>query len=199
MNLEPNLQNKIQLIVGLGNPGPTYEATRHNVGAWFVETLANEHGCSLTTESKFQGRTARIRLDDEDYWLLVPTTYMNQSGLAVKTMCQYYKIPPENIFVAHDELDFPAGTARLKQDGGHGGHNGIRDIIQHLQCKNFHRLRIGIGHPGHRDLVTDYVLHKPSKKEYDLIMNSINSATEILPSLLSGNFQQAIRNLHNES
>lgn len=191
------MQNRIQLIVGLGNPGPTYEATRHNAGAWFVHTLAKEMALSLKQEPKFSGQTARLSLNNESYWLLIPTTFMNKSGIAVKAFCHFYKIPPEAVLVAHDELDFPAGITRLKQDGGHGGHNGLRDIIQQLQNKNFHRLRIGIGHPGHRDQVIDYVLHTPSKKEYELIMGSITSATEIVPALLSGDIQLAMRQLHN--
>jgi PTH1 family peptidyl-tRNA hydrolase len=196
--LEHSLPRKIQLIVGLGNPGLSYEATRHNVGAWFVEAVAREQGLPLKTESKLMGRAAKVRLDNEEYWLFVPNTFMNHSGLAVKTICHFYKIPPEEVLVVHDELDFPAGTARLKYNGGHGGHNGIRNIIEQLHQRDFSRLRIGIGHPGHRDLVTDYVLHKPSKKEYELIMSAIHSATIILPSLLNGDFDQAVENLHRD-
>jgi PTH1 family peptidyl-tRNA hydrolase len=190
------LQNSIQLIVGLGNPGPSYEGTRHNVGAWFVELLAEEYAVSLNLESKFSGRVARLTLPQANCWLLIPTTYMNRSGLAVKAIASFYKIPPEAILVAHDELDFPAGTTRFKQEGGHGGHNGLRDIINQLQANNFHRLRIGIGHPGHRDLVTDYVLNRPSKKDQELILNSIQNASLALPNFLSGNYQQAIAQLH---
>lgn len=159
--------------------------------------LAKENNIELKAEAKFSGLTARIQLNHQDYWLLIPTTFMNRSGLAVRAISYFYKIPPEAILVAHDELDFPVGTIRLKQDGGHGGHNGLRDIIAHLG-KNFHRLRIGIGHPGHRDQVTDYVLSRPSKKEQELILHSIHSAGLVLPSFLSGNQQQAIQQLHNE-
>lgn len=193
------MQNKIQLIVGLGNPGPNYEDTRHNVGAWFVELLAEENAVKLQTESKFFGKTGRLQIDNQDYWLLIPTTFMNRSGLSVKMMAHFFKIPPEAILVAHDELDFPVGTVRLKQDGGPGGHNGIRDIIQQLQSKNFHRLRIGIGHPGHRDQVTDYVLNRPSKKDNELIRHSLRTAQSVLPTFVTGNFQQAIQQLHNEN
>lgn len=190
------MANKIQLVVGLGNPGQQYELTRHNAGAWFVESLANEHSVSLQSESKFQGRIARIQTADLDYWLLIPSTYMNKSGLAIKMVAHFYKIPPEAILIAHDELDFPPGITRFKQEGGHGGHNGIRDTIDHLQSKNFQRLRIGIGHPGHRDQVTDYVLNRPSKKDYELIMESIDLARAVLPTFLSGDFQKAIAQLH---
>lgn len=192
------MQDKIQLIVGLGNPGPDYETTRHNAGAWFVEMLAKEYSVELKSEAKFLGKVGRIQFNHQQYWLLIPTTFMNRSGLSVKTLINFYKIPPEEILVAHDELDFPPGTTRLKKDGGHGGHNGLRDIIQQLHTRNFHRLRIGIGHPGHRDQVTDYVLNRPTKKEFDLIMNSIDAAKMVLPSFLSGDFQQAMQLLHND-
>ncbi len=182
--------------MGLGNPGATYEATRHNAGAWFVELLAKKNHISLTSEAKFLGRTARVQASDY-YWLFIPTTFMNHSGRAVKALCHFYKIPPEAILIAHDDLDFPAGTAKLRQHGGHGGHNGLKDIIQHLQSKNFKRLRIGIGHPGNRDLVTDYVLHPPSKKEHELILTAIHAAIDVIPTLLSGNFEKAMQILHN--
>jgi PTH1 family peptidyl-tRNA hydrolase len=191
------LLNRIQLIVGLGNPGQQYEATRHNVGAWFVEKLAQENGVRLQQETKFQGRVGRIVLDQCDYWLLIPTTYMNHSGLSVKLMSHFYKIPPAAILVAHDELDFPPGITRFKQDGGHGGHNGIRDIIAQLDTKIFNRLRIGIGHPGDRDQVTDYVLNRPSKKDVELIWDSLGLAETVLPTFLSGDYQKAIALLHN--
>ncbi len=159
--------------------------------------LAQENTVSLQFESKFHGHVGRFQVKDQDYWLLIPTTYMNHSGTAVKSLSYFYKIPPEAILIAHDELDFPAGTIRLKQNGGHGGHNGIRDIIQHLHNKNFHRLRIGIGHPGHRDQVLNYVLSRPSKKDFELIQHSFESAKLILPLFLAGNFQQAVQQLHN--
>lgn len=190
------MPNKIQLIVGLGNPGQQYEATRHNVGAWFIEMLAREFSIDLKTENKFQGSIGRIQTTEYDLWLLIPTTYMNKSGLAVKALSHFYKIPPEAILVAHDELDFPPGITRFKQEGGHGGHNGIRDVIDHLQSKNFHRLRIGIGHPGHRDQVTDYVLSRPSKKDHELIVDSLELAKSVLPTFISGDYQKAIALLH---
>lgn len=192
------MSGKIQLIVGLGNPGQQYEATRHNVGAWFVELIANEHNIQFQSETKFHGKVARVQSGTQDFWLLLPTTYMNKSGLAVRMMSQFYKIPADSILIAHDELDFSPGVVRFKQEGGHGGHNGIRDVIEQLQTKHFHRLRIGIGHPGHRDDVTDYVLNRPSKQDHKLIMASLESAKSVLPTFLSGDFQKAIAELHNK-
>jgi peptidyl-tRNA hydrolase, PTH1 family len=190
------LQDGIRLIVGLGNPGPDYEATRHNVGVWFVKMLAGD--TQLKLEAKLHGWVARVKLKEHSYWLMVPTTFMNHCGLAVKTMANFYKISPQAILVVHDDLDFPPGTIRLKQDGGDGGHNGLRDIIQHLHTRNFHRLRIGIGHPGHKDQVIDYVLRRPSKKDHALIIDAMNAAQLILPTFLVGNYQHAIQQLHNQ-
>lgn len=185
------------MIVGLGNPGQRYEATRHNAGAWFVELFAQTHNIKLQLETKFHSLVGRAQPNSTDCWLLIPTTYMNQSGLALKAFSTFYKIPPEAILVAHDELDFSPGIVKLKQDGGHGGHNGLRDIITHLHSKNFHRLRIGIGHPGHRDQVTDYVLSRPAKKEYECIVDAMTAANSVLPLFLAGDFQQATQLLHN--
>jgi PTH1 family peptidyl-tRNA hydrolase len=190
------LQAPIEMIVGLGNPGKEYAETRHNAGAWFVESLAQQAGVSFKFEAKFHGQSSVMQLGDSRVRLLIPTTYMNHSGQAVRAMAQFYQISPESILVAHDELDFPAGVVRLKQGGGHGGHNGLRDIIAQLGEKNFHRLRIGIGHPGHSSQVHDYVLSRPSKKDHQLIMDVINSATSVLPELASGQVQKAIRQLH---
>nr|MDQ2995055.1 aminoacyl-tRNA hydrolase [Pseudomonadota bacterium] len=157
----------IKLIVGLGNPGPQYASTRHNVGAWLVEELARQHHTALRADTKFLGQYCKIRLGDQECLLLVPTTFMNLSGQSVKALAQYYKIAPEEILVAHDELDFPTGQIRFKHDGGHGGHNGLRDIISHLHSKTFHRLRIGIDHPGNRDDVVGYVLKPPRASEQE--------------------------------
>jgi PTH1 family peptidyl-tRNA hydrolase len=190
------VQPPIQLIVGLGNPGPEYSDTRHNVGAWFTELLAEQHNLSLKPETKFKGLVSRIQNGTVDCWLLNPSTYMNHSGQAVKAMASFYKIPPEAILVAHDELDFPAGTIKLKQDGGHGGHNGLRDIIRHLNSQNFHRLRIGIGHPGHRDHVIDYVLHTPSRSDHQQIMAALDETLPLMPELLAGNVQAVTKKLH---
>ena len=154
----------IKLIVGLGNPGSEYRGTRHNAGADFVEELARQCSTSLQGESKFFGLAGRVTLSGHDLRLLIPTTFMNRSGKAVAAMAGFFKIAPEEILVAHDELDIPPGTARFKQGGGHGGHNGLRDIVPALgNNKDFYRLRIGIGHPGHASKVTGYVLGAPSQ------------------------------------
>ncbi len=189
---------KIQLIVGLGNPGPQYAPTRHNVGAWFVEQLARRESETLRNESKFFGHAAKLTSFSTPCWLLNPSTYMNESGKAVNALAQFYKISPENILVAHDELDFSAGEIRLKEGGGHGGHNGLRDIINHLGTKDFLRLRIGIGHPGHKDRVTPYVLSPPAKKDKVLIDGAIDDGLAVSGDLINGNLQTAFRYLHNE-
>ncbi len=188
----------IQLIVGLGNPGQRYANTRHNVGAWLVESLAKQHSAHLKLESKFKGQVARISLHDHDCWLLIPNTFMNLSGQAVKALADFYKIPAEAILVAHDELDFPAGVIRLKQGGGAGGHNGLKDILAQLHTPNFVRLRIGIGHPGDRDLVHDYVLNPPSKHETTLIETAIDNALTIMNDLAEGHLQKAMQTLHSK-
>ncbi|GAB3286380.1 aminoacyl-tRNA hydrolase [Parahaliea aestuarii] len=187
----------IQLIAGLGNPGSDYRGTRHNAGADFVEALARQCGATLQSEGKFFGLTARITLAGQDLRLLIPTTYMNRSGQAVAAMASFYKIEPEQILVAHDELDIPAGQARFKQGGGHGGHNGLRDIVPALgNSKDFHRLRIGIGHPGHASKVTGYVLGRPSADERTRIDLSIDEAIAALPLLLDGDGTRAMTRLH---
>jgi PTH1 family peptidyl-tRNA hydrolase len=183
--------------VGLGNPGEAYADTRHNVGAWFTQRLAEQDNAPLQTEPKFHGRTCLIQSDTHKIRLLIPTTFMNNSGRAVRAMAQFYQIPLESILVAHDELDFPAGIVRLKKDGGHGGHNGLRDIVQHLG-PNFYRLRIGIGHPGHSSQVSDYVLSRPSKEDYALITYAIEQAIRILPELVLGDAQKAMQQLHTD-
>ena len=189
-----------KLIVGLGNPGNEYRGTRHNAGADFVEELAGQHGCTLQAESKFFGLSGRISLAGHDLRLLIPTTFMNRSGKAVAAMASFYKIKPEEILVAHDELDIPAGTARFKRGGGHGGHNGLRDIVPALgNNKNFFRLRVGIGHPGHASKVTGYVLGAPSRVDRDRIDASISEAIAALPLLLDGDDTKAMTQLHSFS
>jgi PTH1 family peptidyl-tRNA hydrolase len=191
------LSNHIQLIVGLANPGPEYTNTRHNAGAWYIEQLANWHNTSLKAESKFFGQTARINIDGHDVRLLVPTTFMNCSGKAVAAMTKFYQIPVENILVAHDELDLEPGIAKFKQGGGHGGHNGLRDIISSMSNnKNFHRLRIAIGHPGHKDKVTGYVLGKAPKIQQDLIDGAIDEAVRSTSLIYSSGFDGAKNRLH---
>ena len=186
----------IQLVVGLGNPGKEYEKTRHNVGAWFVDRLAQRHSATLKAEKKFFGAVAKINIAGKAVWLLIPTTYMNESGKAIAAIAKFYKIPPEAILVAHDELDFPVGQMRIKEGGGHGGHNGLRDIMRHLKTGDFFRLRIGIGHPGHKDKVTPYVLSQPSKSDKERIQLAIDDGLRAIPDIVSGKFEKAMRHLH---
>lgn len=188
----------IKLIVGLGNPGAEYADTRHNVGVWFIEQLAKHEGGILRSESKFHGQICKVNIDGHSIWLLRPDTYMNESGRAVSAVCRFYKIEANEILVAHDELDFPAGDIRLKENGGHGGHNGLRDIMSHVKRQDFLRLRIGIGHPGDRDKVTPYVLSNPSRSDKDKILSSIDEGLYAVPKLVSGEVQEAFRYLHSE-
>lgn len=190
----------IKLIAGLGNPGNEYRGTRHNAGADFVEELARQCGSPLQPESKFFGLAGRIILAGHDLRLIIPTTFMNRSGKAVAAIASFYKISPEEILIAHDELDIPAGTARFKQGGGHGGHNGLRDIVPALgNNKNFHRLRIGIDHPGHASKVSGYVLSQPSQVDRTRIDASIDEAIAALPLLLDGDATKAMTRLHSFS
>lgn len=185
----------IQLIVGLGNPGREYEETRHNAGAWFVEQLARTHRVTLQNESKFCGLTGRLQVAGQDLKLLIPTTFMNLSGQSVAAFANFYKISADAILVAHDELDLPPGSARFKQ-GGSGGGNGVRDIIARLGNNSFHRLRIGIGHPGSADKVTGYVLNKPTSDERISIDRALDAATAVLPLAISGQWTRAMTQLH---
>lgn len=186
----------IKLIVGLGNPGAEYARTRHNVGAWLVESIAADAGTTLNFETKFHGNIANCRINGEKIFLLVPTTYMNDSGRSVLAVAHYYKIAPEAILVAHDELDIPVGDIKLKQDGGHGGHNGLRDIIKHLGSKNFVRVRIGIGHPGDRKRVTNYVLSAPNAQDEAKIVDGIHLLENYLPDLVAGQLAATMKTIH---
>lgn len=188
----------IALIVGLGNPGPEYDGTRHNAGADFVKSFADSHFLTFKKDNKFQGYYTRLQQDGLDCHLLIPTTYMNCSGQAVRAVANFYKIPPEHILVAHDDLDLPPGTVRIRQSGGHGGHNGVRDIMSHLNTKDFYRVRIGIDHPGNRADVTNYVLKKAPNKEQILIAKAMDDALRVTPQLLEGDIQDAIQSLHTE-
>ncbi len=191
--------NAVQLIVGLGNPGPEYDQTRHNAGAFFVERLASAQGVNLSFDKKYFGLTGKFSHQGRDIRLLIPTTYMNRSGQAVAALANFFRIKPEEILVAHDELDMPPGVCKLKQGGGHGGHNGLRDIIACLANQNnFHRLRIGIGHPGHSSQVSNYVLSRAPRSEQDLTNTSIEFALGVLPDLLDGNFSRAMQQLHSQ-
>ena len=192
------MSSGIRLIAGLGNPGPAYENTRHNAGAWFTTGLAEQAGASLKQDSRFHGQHAILRSESgqHELHLLIPSTFMNLSGQSVAALARYYDIPAESILVAHDDIDLATGDIRLKYDGGHGGHNGLKDIIRHLGTPGFHRLRIGVAHPGHRDDVADHVLATPSKPERAAIQTALQEAETVLPALLAGKFQQATKALN---
>jgi len=195
------MSSSIQLIVGLANPGAEYANTRHNAGAWVVENLADLAGTSLRYEAKYHGLHALTQVYDNRCHLLIPTTYMNLSGQAVKACMDYHKLSPDMILIAHDDIDLPVGSVKLKYDGGDGGHNGLKDIIAHLHTKQFYRLRIGVGHPRHstQSDVIDYVLEKPSKGDREKINHAIASAQEILPLLFQNQIQKAMHILHSDN
>lgn len=187
----------VKLIVGLGNPGPQYDSNRHNAGVIFLHQLCKSYGGALRGESKFFGEFGTITIAGQDIKLLFPTTFMNNSGKSVAAVCKFYKIQPQEILVAYDEIDFEVGVTRLKLGGGHGGHNGIRDIINALAGnRDFYRLRIGVGHPGHKSLVSNYVLSDPSRSDADQIMADIADAIRVLPKVVTGNWEEAMQDLH---
>lgn len=186
----------IRLIVGLGNPGPQYELTRHNVGFWLVDGLAAREGVAFRHEAKLHGSLCRVTLAGQDLRLLKPTTFMNRSGQSVSATARYFAISPEQILVAHDELDLPPGAVRLKHGGGHAGHNGLRDSIQQLGSRDFWRLRIGIGHPGDKAQVIGYVLDRAPREQEVAIRDAIDKAEGSLEDLIEGGFQRAMNRLH---
>ena len=186
----------MKLIVGLGNPGEKYAATRHNVGFHWLCRLAEQLRITFKSEVKFHGLCANMMLDNEQFWLLKPQTYMNASGMAVAALSGFYKISPDQLLVVHDELDLPPGTAKLKLGGGAGGHNGLKDIITRLATQDFWRLRIGVGHPGNKNEVVDYVLHPPRKEEALLIDDAIQRSLVIWPLIASGDYTAAMHKLH---
>lgn len=188
----------VQLIVGLGNPGPKYEATRHNAGFWCLEALARQASISLRAERKFHGWTGRWQSDAGDVHLLCPATYMNHSGRAVAALMQFYRIDPAAVLVIHDEIDLSVGEARLKVGGGHGGHNGLRDIVAALGTPGFSRLRLGVGHPGQADQVVSYVLHAPGRAERDGIDQAIERALTVMPLVIAGARERAQQQLHTQ-
>ncbi|MGV6826256.1 MAG: aminoacyl-tRNA hydrolase [bacterium] len=190
------MKSGIRCIVGLGNPGPRYHDTRHNAGFWFVDQIAREFFADLRPDNKFFGDTASIDLHGSKCWLLKPTVYMNRSGQSVSAICNYFDISPDELLIAHDELDLPPGTVKFKTGGGHGGHNGLRDICAALGDKNFHRLRIGVGHPGHKDMVVDYVLNRASKTDQEQIDSAIERAAKHTEDLAKGRFQAMMNALH---
>ena len=192
------MENGIRLIVGLGNPGREYEATRHNAGFWLVERLAAERHGAFRAEAKFHGLVAKVAVDGREVWLLKPQTYMNASGRAVSALAGFYKIEPAEILVVHDELDLPPGAAKLKKGGGHAGHNGLRDITAALGTPDFWRLRLGIGHPGERARVVEFVLHPPRKEEAEAIEDAIGRALPVCACLTRGDFATAMRALHTQ-
>jgi len=189
----------VRLLAGLGNPGPDYAATRHNVGFWWIDELAHREGGSVSPDQRMQGNVGKLLLAGEPRWLLQPMTFMNRSGQAIGALARYYKIAPEEVLVIHDELDLPAGTVRLKRGGGHGGHNGLRDTIAHLGSKDFLRLRLGIGHPGNARLVHDYVLGRPSVSDREAIEDGIAASLGELDLILTGELQKAMNSLHSRS
>ncbi len=189
------MSSTLKAIVGLGNPGNDYSQTRHNAGFWFVERLAERHRGMFRVENKFHGELARIDIGDQSLLLLKPGTFMNRSGLAVQALAQFYKIAAGDILIAHDELDLPTGTVRLKAGGGHGGHNGLRDLHRVLG-DGYLRLRIGIGHPGDKNLVLNYVLGRPSRADEDLILKSVDDACDAIDTWANRGWDRAVNQLH---
>jgi peptidyl-tRNA hydrolase, PTH1 family len=186
----------IRLIVGLGNPGPEYEQTRHNAGFWLVDNLA---GNTLTRESRYNALAAKTTIAGQEVWLLEPQTYMNRSGQSVGALARFYKIAPDDILVVHDELDLPPGSAKIKKGGSSGGHNGLKDITAALGTQDYWRLRIGIGHPrtlNSQQQVADYVLHRPRKEEQALINEAVEKSLDVIPMLCDGKFEAAMMKLH---
>ena len=190
--------SRVSLIVGLGNPGSEYEHTRHNAGFWFLDELARQKSINFKPEKKFHGETARYKHNGEDVWLLKPTTFMNLSGQAVQALAHFYKINLDEILVVHDELDLSVDTARLKKGGGHGGHNGLRDIAEKMGGNNYLRLRLGIGHPGDKSKVTNHVLKKASTDDQISIERNIERALNVLPLVIEGEIQKAMNELHTD-
>ncbi|HMB58545.1 MAG TPA: aminoacyl-tRNA hydrolase [Xanthomonadales bacterium] len=186
------------IIAGLGNPGPKYSETRHNAGFWFLDALARSEGISFRSQSKLEAETARLNLHGKECLLVKPETYMNHSGQAIRAVTDYFQASDDELMVAYDELDLPAGTCRLKSGGGHGGHNGMRDIFRHIPSPDFLRLRIGIGHPGFKDAVTAYVLSRPSSSEESAIRKSITQAISVLPDVLGAQLPRAMKSLHTQ-
>lgn len=187
------------LIAGLGNPGSQYEQTRHNVGFWWLDQLAHDLSTTFAVDNKYHGQLAQATLGQHKLYLLKPLTFMNRSGQAVSSLANFYKIPTEQILVIHDELDLPVGSAKLKRGGGHGGHNGLRDIIAcNGNDKSFLRCRLGIDHPGHSSMVSSYVLSKPSLSDRQQIELAIDNALRVLPDILDGDLDKAMQWLHSQ-
>lgn len=190
------MSSSIRLIVGLGNPGSEYERTRHNAGFWFVDALAEQEGVRFLREARLHSEVTRFDVGAQRVLLARPLTFMNRSGQALAALTHYYKVDPADVLIAHDELDLPVGVARLKFDGGHGGQNGLRDTIAAFGHGRFHRLRLGIGHPGHKDQVTPWVLGRPSVDQEKRMRGAITAAVAVLPQLLHGDIAGAMKELH---
>jgi PTH1 family peptidyl-tRNA hydrolase len=190
------LTANLRLIVGLGNPGADYVDTRHNAGFWLVDEIAADQGLSFRFEKRFNADECKFKAHGRDVFLQKPQTFMNRSGQSVAALARYYKIAAEEILVIHDELDLLPGVNRIKQSGGHGGHNGLRDIINHLGSRDFFRLRVGIGHPGDSKQVVNYVLHKPSVADLSLIEAANRDTLAVMPQLLEGRIDKAMQALH---
>ncbi|MCP4472625.1 MAG: aminoacyl-tRNA hydrolase [Gammaproteobacteria bacterium] len=190
------LTANLRLIVGLGNPGADYVDTRHNAGFWLIDEIAAQQGLSFRFEKRFNADECKFKAHGRDIFLLKPQTFMNRSGQAVAALARYYKIAPEEILVIHDELDLSPGTNRIKQAGGHGGHNGLRDIVNHLGSREFFRIRVGIGHPGDSRQVVNYVLHKPSVADLTAIEDANRSTLTVMPQLFEGRIDKAMQALH---
>jgi peptidyl-tRNA hydrolase, PTH1 family len=186
----------IRLLVGLGNPGPEYAGTRHNAGFWWLDAAARKLSAKLQLQRGHHGLLGRVNASNGPVWLLEPMTFMNLSGQAVASVTNYFKITPDEVLVVHDELDLPAGQMKLKFGGGHGGHNGLRDIHAHFGTPDYWRLRLGIGHPGVKSEVVDYVLRTPSKADADAIAKCIDTSLETLELLLAGDMERAMMKLH---
>jgi PTH1 family peptidyl-tRNA hydrolase len=186
----------IQLVVGLGNPGAKYEQTRHNAGFWFVDEVARQYNTRFKSESKYKSEVARCSIAGNDCRLQKPMDFMNCSGLPVASLAGFYQIPRSSILIVHDDLDLLPGVVKLKKSGGHGGHNGLRDLIPHLGGNDFLRLRIGIGHPGHRDDVVGYVLKNASRDDRMAIDQAIDEAVKVLPDIIAGHLDKAMKELH---
>jgi PTH1 family peptidyl-tRNA hydrolase len=186
---------QLSIIAGLGNPEEKYERTLHNAGFWFVDAVARKYGGDFRYEKKFDAECCKVSISGSDIWLLKPQSYMNQSGSPVRAALDYYRLNARHLLVAHDEIDLPPGTVRLKQGGGHGGHNGIRDVMQHCG-KDFMRLRIGVGHPGEKDKVTGYVLKRASTSIASAVEKNVDDALDVMPLLIEGGLNAAMKALH---
>ena len=191
--------NPVRLLIGLGNPGSKYASTRHNAGFWFADAVVARHDGQFRKNARFFGDTAEVTIGAFSLRVLKPTTYMNESGRAVAAAVRFFRIPLENVLIAHDEIDLPPGAIRLKRGGGHGGHNGLRDIVPALGSADFSRLRIGVGHPGDKDSVTGYVLNRAPAAEQSRIDESIGRALDLIEPIVAGDMSRVMNELHRKT